>query len=649
MLIIGFFFGIIGIDVNIKVNMTTIKEILSNFVLLINNKKTMVNELVELINKQSKRFGDREALRFRDYKTQEWFSISWNQFKTNIEREAKSLYKAGLEVEGKVAIFTQNCPEILTTHFAAYYNRGVAVPIYATSSKSEAAYIINDAQTIVLFVGDQRQYDVAMELLDECPSLKYVVTLNPLVEKKADDKTSITWEEFLAWGDDVDMALVNQRKDNALPSDLMCLIYTSGTTGVPKGVMLTHSNFNACILAHNMRIPSLNEDTDVSLSFLPMSHIFELGWSMVCLSNGIRVVINHNPKDIQKAVKEIQPTCMCSVPRFWEKVYTAITDNIANASPVVRMLFNRAVAVGKKREMKYLRTGKKVPMLLEKQYQYFDKKVFSRLRSAIGIEQPHLYPTAGAMLSDNITEFLRAIGIPIVIGYGLSETNATVTFYPDTNWELGTIGTPIPGVKVKIGPQNEILAKGPTIMKGYYNKPEETAKAIDENGWFHTGDCGAINENGQLIITERLKDLFKTSNGKYIAPQVLETRLGQDLFVEQAVVIGDGKKFVSALIVPSVDALKAYAKKKKIAYTDNADLVNNKEIHKMMEQRINEWQKDLASYEQIKHFILMPRPFTMETGELTNTLKIRRSVINKRYAKLIDAVYAAAEKQQKNK
>ena len=605
----------------------------------------MVNELVELISTQARRFGDREALRFRDYKTQEWMSISWNQFKTNIEREAKSLYKAGLDVEDKVAIFSQNCPEILTTHFAAYYNRGVAVPIYATSSKNEAAYIINDAQTLVLFVGDQQQYDIAMEIVDECPSLKYVVTYNPLVEKRADDKISMTWEEFLDWGEDADVELLNKRKESALPSDLMVLIYTSGTTGLPKGVMLCHSNFNAAILAHNMRIPSLNDETDLSLSFLPFSHIFELGWSVVCLANGIRIVINYNPKEIQKTVKEVHPTCMCSVPRFWEKVYTAIVNNVENAAPMVRMLFKRAIAVAKKREMKYVRTGKKVPMLLEKQYQYFDKKVYSRLRSAIGFEQPHLFPTAGAMLSDNITEFLRSIGLPIIIGYGLSETTASVSFVPDTNWELGTIGTPIPGVKVKIGDENEILVKGPTIMKGYYHKPEETAKAIDKDGWFHTGDCGAINEHGQLIITERLKDLFKTSNGKYIAPQVLETRLGQDLFIEQAAVIGDGRKFVSALIVPSFDALKAYAKKKKIEYTDIADLVNNKDIRKMMEQRINEWQKDLASYEQIKRFILMPRPFTMETGELTNTLKIRRKVINKRYAKLIDAVYAAAGKK----
>lgn len=644
MLIIGFFFGIIGIDVNNQFILASIRRILSNFALETNIKQTMVNELVELISNQARRFGDREALRFRDFKTQEWTSLSWNQFKANIEREAKSLYKAGVDVEGKVAIFSQNCPEILTTHYAAFYNRGVGVPIYATSSESEASYIINDAQASVLLVGDQQQYDVTMNIIGNCPSLKHVVTINPLIKKRTDDTTSMAWEEFLDWGDDVDTELVNKRKESAMPTDLMCLIYTSGTTGEPKGVMLTHSNFNSAIMAHNMRITSLNEDTDISLCFLPLSHIFELGWTTVCLSNGVRVAINYNPKEIQKAVKEIHPTCMCSVPRFWEKVYTAISSNVENASPVVRMLFKRALAVAKKREMKYIRTGQKVPMLLEKEYKYFDKKVFRKLRTAIGIDEPHFFPTAGAMLSDNITEFLRSIGIPIVIGYGLSETNATVSFVPDTNWELGTVGTPIPGVKVKIGAENEILVKGPTIMKGYYNKPEATAAAIDADGWFHTGDCGAINENGQLIITERLKDLFKTSNGKYIAPQVLETRLGQDLFIEQAAVIGDGRKFVSALIVPSFDALKAYAKKKKIEYSDVSELVNNKDIRQMMEQRINEWQKDLASYEQIKRFILMPRPFTMETGELTNTLKIRRKVINKRYAKLIDAVYAAAEK-----
>ena len=566
-------------------------------------------------------------------------SISWNQFKTNIEREAKSLYKAGLDVEDKVAIFSQNCPEILTTHFAAYYNRGVAVPIYATSSKNEAAYIINDAQTLVLFVGDQQQYDIAMEIVDECPSLKYVVTYNPLVEKRADDKISMTWEEFLDWGEDADVELLNKRKESALPSDLMVLIYTSGTTGLPKGVMLCHSNFNAAILAHNMRIPSLNDETDLSLSFLPFSHIFELGWSVVCLANGIRIVINYNPKEIQKTVKEVHPTCMCSVPRFWEKVYTAIVNNVENAAPMVRMLFKRAIAVAKKREMKYVRTGKKVPMLLEKQYQYFDKKVYSRLRSAIGFEQPHLFPTAGAMLSDNITEFLRSIGLPIIIGYGLSETTASVSFVPDTNWELGTIGTPIPGVKVKISDENEILVKGPTIMKGYYHKPEETAKAIDKDGWFHTGDCGAINEHDQLIITERLKDLFKTSNGKYIAPQQIEALLLVDKFVDQAAVIADQRKFVSALIVPAYSQFEEWARDNGVSYSTIDELCAHPKVNAMMKERIDTLQQTLSHYEQIKRFTILPKPFSMESGELTNTLKLRRQVVNKNYKEFIDKMY----------
>lgn len=599
----------------------------------------MVNELVELISTQARRFGDREALRFRDYKTQEWMSISWNQFKTNIEREAKSLYKAGLDVEDKVAIFSQNCPEILTTHFAAYYNRGVAVPIYATSSKSEAAYIINDAQTLVLFVGDQQQYDIAMEIVDECPSLKYVVTYNPLVEKRADDKISMTWEEFLDWGEDADVELLNKRKESALPSDLMVLIYTSGTTGVPKGVMLCHSNFNAAILAHNMRIPSLNDETDLSLSFLPLSHIFELGWSVVCLANGIRIVINYNPKEIQKTVKEVHPTCMCSVPRFWEKVYTAIVNNVENAAPMVRMLFKRAIAVAKKREMKYVRTGKKVPMLLEKQYQYFDKKVYSRLRSAIGFEQPHLFPTAGAMLSDNITEFLRSIGLPITIGYGLSETTATVSFVPDTNWELGTIGTPIPGVKVKIGDENEILVKGPTIMKGYYHKPEETAKAIDKDGWFHTGDCGAINEHDQLIITERLKDLFKTSNGKFIAPQMLESKLCVDRYVDQIVIVAEQKKFVSALVIPEYDLLEQTCKEHGMNFQSREEMCADPKVVEFVMYRIDTLQQEFAHYEQVKRITLLPEPFSMERGELTNTLKVKRPVIYQNYKAQIDKMY----------
>lgn len=602
----------------------------------------MQNEFVSLISNQAKKYGNREALRYRDYLTDQWTSMSWNSFKQDIERCANALLHAGVEPQGKVAVFSQNCPEILITHFASFYNRAIPVPIYATSSKEEAAYIINDSGATVLMVGEQTQYDIALQLFGECPCLKLVVVLNTKVKVDKQLKNVTTWRRFLSDGGqagDLARSALAKRMDEGRPDDLMYLIYTSGTTGQPKGVMLTHSNFNAAMMAHGMRLTYV-DDNDVSLSFLPLSHIFELGWTMYCLIHGLVVAINYNPHDIQRSVKEVSPNCMCSVPRFWEKVYTAIMDNVSGAKPVVKTLFKTAIRIGKVRNIKYARNGQKAPYLIEKQYQYFEKKVYSRLRRAIGVENGKLFPTAGAMLSDNITELLHAVGINIVIGYGLSETNASVCFYPNTGWELGTIGEPIPGVKVKIGDQNEILVKGPTVMRGYYNKPEETAQAIDADGWFHTGDCGELTEKGHLVMTERLKDLYKTSNGKYIAPQQLESLLAQDKYMAQVAVIGDGRKYVSALIVPDFDELGAWAIKHKIQFKNNEELVNDPKVHEMLDKLINEYQKDLASYEQIKRFVLLPRPFSMENGELTNTLKIKRAVVNKRYAKLIDAMYA---------
>ncbi len=610
-----------------------------------------MNRFVELIPQQRAKYGDREALRFRDYETQVWSSITWNGFAELIDRAAGALFTGGVEPHGRVCLFTQNCPEVLITHFGAFYNRAIPVPIYATSSKDEAAYIVNDSGATILFTGDQGQYDIARQIIDDCPTLKFIVTLHPDVKHDADDKTSLTWEEFLTTGDKLSKEVLGQieeRKQAGVDTDIMYLIYTSGTTGVPKGVMLMHSNMNAAMVAHIERFDGIIDDkTDVSLSFLPFSHVFELGWTMVCLTSGIRVAINYNPKEIQRAVKEVQPNYMCSVPRFWEKVYTAINDNLANAKPVVRMLVKQAIRVGKTRNMKYTRLGKKAPAFIEQQYQYFEKKVFKKLRGAIGVVDGKMFPTAGAMLSDNITEFLHAVGINICIGYGLSETNASVSFFKPGEWTLGTIGMPISSIQVKIGDKNEILVKGPTVMKGYYNKPVETAEAIDADGWFHTGDCGEIAPTGELILTERLKDLFKTSNGKYIAPQVLETMLGQDKFIEQVAIIGDGRKYVSALIVPAFEELKAYADKKHIEHRTIEDLVNNADIRKMIEGRINDYQKGLASYEQIKRFVLLPKAFTMENGELTNTLKIKRAVINKRYRPLIDAMYAADYRKKK--
>lgn len=601
-----------------------------------------MNEFVELIESQSQRYGSREAIRYQTYEEHpQWKSLSWEELASLVDKASLALCAQGVTHETKVALFTQNCPEVLIVHYGAFYNRAVPVPIYATSSAEEATHIINDSGATILFTGDQHQYETAQGIASQCPTLKLIVALDPRVKLSSEGLASVMWDDFLNHpGNNTEQLKTTVRKSMAdsTANDLMYLIYTSGTTGAAKGVMLTHSNFSAAMLGHGMRI-DVDDEIDLSLSFLPFSHIFELGWTMFCLVHGVRVAINRDPKEIQKAVKEINPTCMCSVPRFWEKVYTAISDNVNNAKPVVKMLLKRAVKVGKKRNLKYVRRGVKVPAMLEAQYQYFDRKVFSRIRKAVGISDRNFFPTAGAMLSDNITEFLHGIGINIVIGYGLSETNATVTFYPSPGWKLGTVGTPLPGVKVKIGNKHEILVKGPTVMKGYYNNPEETAKAIDEDGWFHTGDCGDLTQDGHLVLTERLKDLFKTSNGKYVAPQVMETRLAQDKFIEQVAVIGDGRQFISALIVPNFESLKAYAAKNGLNLNTNEELAYSKEIHEMLEQRIEKYQQDLAAYERIKQFIVMPRPFSIEKREVTNTLKIRRAVINKHYAKLIDAIY----------
>ena len=437
---------------------------------------------------------------------------------------------------------------------------------------------------------------------------------------------------------DLDRAEVARRTAAATPEDIATIIYTSGTTGEPKGAVLPHSCFNAVMKIHVERLTMLS-DEDTSLCFLPLSHIFEKAWTYFCLYMGMKIYINDDPRAIQHAIREVQPTCMCSVPRFWEKVYTAVQEKLGDMKGIRKWIAARALKVGRRRNLDYKRCGKKVPWLLEKQYQFFDRKVFAPMRKVIGVSRGNIFPTAGAPLSANIVEFLHSCGINIIIGYGLSETTATVTCYPDLNYEIGTVGTTMPEVEVRIGDENEIQIKGPTVMRGYYNKPEATAEAFTDDGWFRTGDAGYIDDSGQLVLTERIKDLFKTSNGKYIAPQAIESRLGEDKYIEQVAVIGDKRKYVTAIIIPAYEALKEYARKKHIKYRDIEELIKNSDIRKMLQERIDRLQESFAGFERIKKFTLLSQAFTMEAGELTNTLKIRRPVINSRYAREIEAMY----------
>ncbi|MDD5781677.1 MAG: long-chain fatty acid--CoA ligase [Muribaculaceae bacterium] len=604
----------------------------------------MANKLVEMIASQAARYGDREAIRHKNQDTGKWYSISWNELSQRVNRIALAFEIIGMKELDNIAIFSQNRPEMLITDFAAFTNRATPVPMYATSSLQQVEYIVKDASIRFIFVGDQAQYDIARQVqLASEGAIKKIIVYQNDVKYDADDTSSMRFDDLDAIGDsafDGTIQEVKHRSAAATTDDMACLIYTSGTTGEPKGVILTHSNFDLQIEEHLHRLDTLT-DADVVMDFLPMTHIFERAWIYYCLTKGMVVAVNTNPKDIQTIIREVQPTAMCSVPRFWEKVYTAVQDRISRMNFFKRMLVKCALRTGKVRNLDYLRTGRRAPMFVEMAYQFFETRIFKKLRRVIGVENAHFFPTAGAPLSDNITTFLHSVGINIVIGYGLSETTATVTCFPTRNFKIGTIGTPLSDLEVKIDPDtNEILVKGPSVMKGYYNKPEENKRAFTSDGFFRTGDAGFIDAEGNVTMTERIKDLFKTSNGKYIAPQVLESRLGEDKFIDQVAVIGDQRKFVTAIIIPAYEMLKEYAAEHHIKYKSIEDLVKNSDIYTMLEARINELQKNFAQFEQIKRFTLLPHPFSMETGELTNTLKIRRAVINKLYSREIEAMYA---------
>ena len=602
----------------------------------------MPNILTNLVAKNAARYGEREAFSCQYAGSEEWIATSWNELRRQTQAAACALETLGVEPQDMLAIFAANCPEILVTDFGAYANRAVPVSIYSTSSSEQVSYIVRDAGARILFAGEQRHYDVARAIAAECPTLERIVCFDPAIKLEEGDSTTMRWTDFLALGEAASQMCrdaVAARTAAASDDDIFTLIYTSGTTGEPKGAVLPHSCMNAAVRIHQERLTMLS-DADTSLCFLPLSHIFEKAWTYYCLDLGIRVAINRDPHAVQRSLRQVRPTCMCSVPRFWEKVYTAVQEKLGDMKGIRKWIAARALKVGRRRNLDYKRCGKKVPWLLEKQYQFFDRKVFAPMRKVIGVSRGNIFPTAGAPLSANIVEFLHSCGINIIIGYGLSETTATVTCYPDLNYEIGTVGTTMPEVEVRIGDENEIQIKGPTVMRGYYNKPEATAEAFTDDGWFRTGDAGYIDDSGQLVLTERIKDLFKTSNGKYIAPQAIESRLGEDRYIEQVAVIGDRRKYVSAIIVPAFEALKEYARAHAIKFNSLDDLVQNSEIRKFIAERIERLQKGLAGFEKIKKFTLLPREFSIETGELTNTLKLRRAIINALYADQIEAMYA---------
>ncbi len=591
-----------------------------------------------LVHEQAKKYGQAPALTFKNFGSEQWKTISWNQFSTRVKQVSNALLNLGVKPQENIAIFSQNSIHYLYTDFGAYGVRAVTIPFYATSSEQQVQYVVNDAKIRFLFVGEQEQYDKAHRVFPLCESLERIIVFDKSVRISTHDPNALYFDDFLALGENLPrQSEVEKRWAEANEDDLCNILYTSGTTGDSKGVMLSYSQYHAALKANDECVPVGEKDRVIN--FLPFTHILERAWSYLALSEGAQLIINTYPKDIQESMRATHPTCMSSVPRFWEKVYTGVKDRLDNSSAMQKKLFLRALSVGKKYNIDYLSKGKRPPLGLKLEYQMMNKTVLSLVRKQLGLEHPNIFPTAGATVSPEVEEFVHSIGINMIVGYGLTESLATVSCdHKDKPYTVGSVGRIINGLQVKIGENNEILLKGPTITKGYYKREELNKTVFDSEGFFRTGDAGYL-KNGELYLTDRLKDLYKTSNGKYIAPQMIEALLLVDKYIDQVAVVADQRKFVSALIVPEFRLLEGFARDNHIAFDSREDLCGNATIQHMMLDRIHTLQQQLAPYEQIKRITLIPHHFSMEDGELTNTLKLRRPIINANYKKEIDKMY----------
>lgn len=587
--------------------------------------------LADMIFQSAKTYADESAMRIQI--DGQWQSHSYREVGETIRQIARALHALGVQPGDRVGIFSQNRPEWTLADFAILAIRAVSVPIYATNTKQQAAYIVDETEMAVIFTGNQENYDKIQAIKERSTSLKHIIAF--------DDATTISGEEaqsfsqFLELGaDKAQDAEIEARLAEAQSDELATIIYTSGTTGEPKGVMLTHGNIYHQFKAMDGQFHV--GPGDRSLGFLPLSHVYERTWSFYVYACGAENNFLANPKEIIAAMSEVKPTVMVSVPRLYEKIYATVMHGLNQGSGLKKKLFHWSIGVGTRYQ--YAIRDKDGPGAgLSLQHKVADKLVLSKVQAVVGGSK-NFFSAGGAPLAQAIEEFFFAAGLLVCEGYGLTETSPMVTFNTPKAFKFGTVGKLIPDCEVKIAGDGEILVKSPSVTQGYYNKPEATAEAF-RDGWFHTGDVGRFDEEGFLLITDRIKDLIITSGGKNIAPQKIETVYAKDHFIEQFIAIGDRRKFISALVVPNFAPLEAYAKEHGIAYHTHEELVKDPAILALYQERINGRSQELAPYEQVKAFVLLPAPFAQETGELTPTQKIKRKIVADKYAAQIEAMY----------
>ena len=582
------------------------------------------------------------ALMVRQSETGVWRKVPWIEADGKVQSLAEGLVKLGVEPGDRVGVFSENFAEFIYSDLAFLSIRAVGVPLYSSLSVEQVRFIAKDSGFRYLFVGEQLQYDTALPVSRELGFR--LITYCKHIHLAPEDRETLSFEDLLRFSpaDPTLAKEVEARREAVREDDTAFILYTSGTGGESKGVVLSYGNVMTQMV-HQSRMPGLRAGR-ISFNFLPLTHIFEKMWTLLCLECNITVAVNTDPHRVTETLPEVRPHYMCNVPRFWEKVYFGVLDKIGKVSPLHQKIMKDCMEVSKKVWIDYKSLQKPVPRGLALKYALYDKTLLHILRKKVGLDRGVVYPASGAALSKEIHAFLLSIGIPIVYGYGMTETTATVAFEMPEETKLGSVGRVVEQVQVRIDEAagGELLVKGPSVMKGYYNRPEDDRKNFTEDGYFRTGDLMSLDSDGYLYFKERSKDLYKTANGKYIAPQQIENLILSEGIVEQAFIIADRRNFVSALIYPNwpkVIELLQKSGRHDLPYDDLEAMRLRPEVYALVEEHIDKSLSEVARHEQVKKFYLLPEPFSIQNGQLTNSLKTKRGVIFKVYQKEIDDLY----------
>jgi long-chain acyl-CoA synthetase len=594
--------------------------------------------LVEMIERTVRQHNKRDALSYK--KDGAWHAISSEEMRARARHAALGLYALGLRHTDRAALLSENCPEWTLADAGCLFAGVIDVPVYSTLTPPQVCYILKDSGARVLFIQNRQKLEQLREAIKNCPALEWVIFFDR--SGAGGEPNALTFAELEERGRALDALrpeLGAELAHAVKPEDLATIIYTSGTTGEPKGVMLTHSNIvsNVIDCANHLEFG----ERDVVLSVLPLSHIYERTGMYMYIHHGMSVYYAESMEKIGDNLREVRPTIVLCVPRLLEKIYERVKERAAAAGRAKYALLMWAVAIAKLCAQ-HATAKQRIPPMLALKHKIASKLVFKRWRAALG-GRIRVIASGGAALPDEIALIYNGAGMPVVQGYGLTETSPVIAAGSLEDNRIGTVGKPIRNVRVRIADDGEIETRGPNVMRGYYNKPEETRAAFTEDGWFRTGDIGTLDADGYLRVTDRKKELFKTSGGKYIAPQPVEQMIKRSRFVNQVVLIGNGRKFPAALIVPDWEQLRAYAEHKGLELSTPAEFIKHPRIINLFERQVEAFTPDLAQFERVKRIALLEHELTIEGGELTPTLKVKRRVVDEKYADVIDRLYAEAE------